>query len=347
MDVGGALKVGPASAGADPGPACYGHGGDGATVTDANMLLGRLRAEAFLGGKGGISLDLEGSAKVFEDLADRLDLNEIETALGVVSVANAAMESALRLVSVERGFDPRGCTLIPFGGAGPLHACDLAESLDIVKILIPRHPGVLSALGLVMADVVHDASLAVLSTAERLLENPSSLEDSYLKISGRIREVLVKEGVSLPKLEAALDLRYAGQSYEISVPFDGLVVKDGIRCSIGSFHKAHEERYGYSCPAEDVEVVAVRVRGVGSGRKLPLVKQPLGDANPEKARTGRNPVWFDADGPEDCPCYDRDRLKAGMRIDGPALVTQFDTTVLIRSRWRCRVDPWLNLVLER
>ena len=358
VDAGGGLRVGPESAGAVPGPVCYARGGDQPTVTDANLVLGRLDAGQFLGGSGAMELNVAASEEALAELGGRLGgLSLHEAALGVLRVANARMERALRRVSVERGHDPRDFTLVPFGGAGPLHACDLAESLGIPRILLPPSPGVLSALGLLIADVVHESSQALLVDAEQLAAQPNALQEMLAALEKRVRTVLAAEGIDDPTLESSLDLRYQGQSYELTVPLamsapgnaptEPNLTTASIRESTEAFHQAHAARYGYAMRSETVEIVTVRLRGTGPGADLHLPQEQLGPPNPEAAHVATKPVWFGSDGPHITACYDRIRLRPGHRFDGPAVVFQFDTTTVVAPGWSASVDERHNLLLAR
>ena len=353
VDAGGGLRVGPESAGAVPGPVCYARGGQQPTVTDANLVLGRLDAGQFLGGSGAMELDVDAAAAALAGLGVRLGgLSVHEAALGVIQVANARMERALRRVSVERGFDPRTFTLVPFGGAGPLHACDLADALGIPRILLPPSPGVLSALGLLIADVVHESSQALLIEAGSLAQEPAPLQEISATLEERVKAVLAAEGVDAPAMEASMDLRYRGQSYELSVPLDlpapaSAQASASVQRSIEAFHDAHDARYGYAVHTESVESVAVRLRGTGSGAELSLPQEPLGPPDPEAARVAAKPVWFGPNGSSPTVCYDRLRLRPGNRLDGPAIIFQFDTTTVVAPGWSASVDERHNLLLAR
>ena len=346
VDAGAVLRVGPESAGADPGPACYGRGGDAPTVTDANLVLGRLDAEHFLGGSDALRLDVEAARSVLRRLGERLGLSPEETALGVLRVANATMERALRRVSVERGYDPRDYVLTPFGGAGPLHACDLAEALGIRRLLVPLHPGVLSALGLLMADVVYDTSRAVLQPLDALLADPALLARSARALADQVGAVLERERAATPTLEALLDLRYTGQSYELEVPLAWPVSAQHLRQAGETFHQDHARRYGYATPERPVEAVTLRVRGRLPRTRPAFAAEPRADTDAQTARRGHKPVWFDADSPTDTPCYDRAALHHGHRFAGPALVFQYDTTLVIPPGWHAHVDAWRNVWIE-
>lgn len=344
VDAGGALQVGPRSAGAAPGPACYGRGGDLPTVTDANLVLGRLDAAAFLDGHGQVTLDEAAARRVLQRLGDQLHLSVEATALGVVRVANATMERALRRVSVERGYDPRDFVLLPFGGAGPLHACELATSLGVSHILCPPHPGVLSAFGMLMAEATSEHSQALLTDALALSEDPAPLTTILASLESRARDALAHEAVSAIETKAAMDLRYRGQSYELTVPLALPVTTDAVSSAIAAFHAAHAQRYGFAMPQERVEAVTVRLRGVAPGAKpkLPLTSTPA-TTDASSACVGVKAVWFDASGPVQTTCYARQLLQFGHRLTGPALIFQYDTTIVLAPGWSAVVDGMQNL----
>ena len=345
VDSGGVLRVGPQSAGADPGPVCYGQGGQTPTVTDANLVLGRLIPSQFLGGDSARPLDVQAAHRAIAHLGQPLELSPEETALGIVRVANATMERALRRVSVECGYDPRSYILVPFGGAGPLHACAIADSLGMKKILVPRHPGVLSALGLLMADITSDVSQALLSTAEELLSNPERLENSINQLKPIVLSRLDSDAGDV-KLDCSLDLRYSGQSYELTVPLSLPVEPDNIRISIEAFHSAHHMRYGYSAPELPVESVAVRLRATVA-REIEIPRPAMSTASPfDIAQAPKAPVYFTADGPMSVPVLRRHALVERCAFGGPALIVQYDSTVLMPPGWDAEVDKWQNLHLK-
>lgn len=353
VDAGGSLRVGPESAGATPGPAGYGRGGTDPTVTDAHLVLGRLRPDAFLGGAGDITIDPDASHRVLGQLGDALGLSAEEAALGVLRVANATMERALRRISVERGHDPRDYVLVPFGGAGPLHACALAEALGIGRILVPRTPGVLSALGLLAADVVHETSRAILQPMDTLLDDPAAIRTPAEDMADTVCTVLHEHGGAdagdgpagaSPEIDAALDMRYAGQSYELTVPLAWPCTQEALQQAQHGFHDQHEQRYGYARPEAPTEGVTLRVRGRLPGEPITWPRESATDGALEPHETV--PVWFDADAPTRTAHYRRDDLRHGHRFTGPALVTQYDATLVIAPGWQAHVDTGRNLWME-
>lgn len=353
VDAGGALRVGPQSAGAQPGPVCYGRGGVEPTVTDANLVLGRLEAGASLGGGSGyagsassdVRLDYAAAHAVLARLGETLGLSAEAAALGVLRVANATMERALRSVSVERGHDARLFTLLPFGGAGPLHACDLAELLGIRRILVPPYPGVLSAWGMLAAPLTSDASLSILQGAGQVQSNPAQLAEAVESMRERLLATL--SPASNVVVSAALDMRYGGQSYELSAPLDLPVESESVGASVNAFHALHQQRYGYAMRDEGVEIVTLRVRAESPAVPPPIVRSPLEGADASHARIGERAIWFAADAPLTAKLYDRALLRPGNRLSGPAAITQYDTITLLPPGWTATLDPCLNLLLER
>ena len=345
VDPGGSLRVGPESAGAEPGPVCYGRGGTEPTVTDAHLLLGRLQAGRLLGGADTLDVAPDAAREAVADLGTSLDRSPEEAALGILRVANAKMERALRRVSVERGHDPRNYTLVPFGGAGPLHAAALAEALGMERVLVPPTPGVLSALGLLMADVVYDTARAVLTRADLLTKDPSPLVEAAEAASEDVRTTLADHGT--PTLALELDLRYVGQSYEISVPLAAPVTGEHVIDAVRVFHDNHRERYGHADSEEPVEVVALRVRGRVETPPPDLPREPKTDQPLDDAMLGTRPVWFDVDGPTDTSTYARTDLHHGHAFDGPGILHQYDTTIVVPPDWHARVDSHQNVWIER
>lgn len=344
LDEGGALRVGPESAGSDPGPICYGREeAREITVTDAHLILGRLDADHFLGGR--MPLDVDRTRHAMQALARRLDLPLEAAAWGVVRVANSNMERAIRTISVERGHDPREFTLVAFGGAGPLHACELASALSIPRVLIPAHPGVLSALGMVLADVVKDYSRTVMLRLDRV--DLATLEGLLEPLQQQARDDLRAEGIAGDQisLQPALDMRYVGQSYELIVPWSGEYTGLADR-----FHEAHRQRFTYANEREAVEIVNVRLKAVGRAAKPHFSHQPGGALDPRIAQVGHKAVGFaDAQAPGGvrtmiAALYERERLAPGHSLVGPAIVFQLDATTAIPPGWVAAVDGWGNLL---
>ncbi len=327
FDAGGALRVGPQSAGADPGPICYGRGSE-PTVTDANLVLGRLDPDFFLG--GAMSLDEPRARKFLEQAKGPLASVE-EFAAGIVRLSEAAMEKAIRVISVERGHDPREFTLVSFGGAGPLHACALARALRIPRVLVPQMPGALSALGILMSDVVKDYSRTVM-----LGPDPARLEKHFRELQQRGEKEMRAERLKPVAMRSA-DVRYAGQGFELSVPFGRDFVK--------RFHQAHRRRYGYADEQRRVEVVNVRVRMVASSETVRFPKRKMARGSGQQAVVKQRRAVF---GGRACqaPVYERARLRAGDTLAGPAIVAEYSATTALPPGCRARVDERENIVIE-
>jgi len=331
FDPGGMLRVGPESAGSDPGPICFGRGVS-ATVTDANLLLGRLAPESFLGGS--VPLERERAEELMLAQAGSLG-SMAEFAAGIVRVVEAEMEKAIRVISVERGYDPRDFALIAFGGGGPLHACALARMLRIPTVVIPSMPGALSALGILMADVVRDYARTVMLTADET----GGLEKHFAELESQARTEFAAEGLDCTA-EYSLDLRYAGQGYELNVPWR---VRDAAK-SIVEFHRIHRERYGFCDPVKRVEIVNLRLRLVASRAPYtPPRREPVpGDG--AAACYARRPIYFDG-GFVPSLLYHREHLKPGDSIAGPAMITEYTSATLLPPACRAVVDPFANLVI--
>ena len=350
LDAGGALQVGPQSAGAAPGPACYHADYDAwraapgrATVTDANLVLGRLDARRFLGGR--MALHEASALAAVGALAAEMGSTVDGAALAIARVANAAMERAIRRVSVERGHDPRRFTLLAFGGGGPLHACELAEALGIPRVLIPPTPGVLSALGMLAAAPARDTSRTALRSLADAGDGLAAwLAEAFAPLSAQAMGDMAAEGheAAALTLRHALDLRYVGQSHELTVDAQP---GDGAAEITAAFHAAHAARYGYARPEAAVELVTLRLSAVAAHKPPPLLRETSGPTDPSAARLGMVEIWF-ADGVHDTALYERDRLRAGHRFDGPAVVYQYDTTTLVPPGWSAWVDERHNLILE-
>ncbi|MDE2699792.1 MAG: hydantoinase/oxoprolinase family protein, partial [Gemmatimonadota bacterium] len=310
IDPGGVLRVGPHSAGADPGPVCYGKGGDDPTITDANLVLGRLNPDYFLGGE--IALDAEAARLAIQQkCADSLGLDLVEAAHGIVEIANAAMVNALRLVSVQRGYDPREFVLVAFGGAGPVHACRLAAEMEIPTTLIPMSPGTTSALGLLVTDLKHDYSTTFICRVDKL--DLKEVATAFRNMEQQGRVILEEEGVQ-DRDKAFLrqvDMRYVGQSYELTVPLSGTEFTPAeIEVLLIYFHREHDRAYGYSAPEEPAEFVNLRLSAIGRIAKPRL--RSLGSNSDAPALKTSRPVYFSASTlVVDCPIYDRYTLAAG------------------------------------
>ena len=334
-DPGGSLRVGPRSAGAKPGPICYERGGTELTVTDANLYLGRLSPEHFLGGKQ--RLPLEPVRATMETFAAEMSLSPTEAAEGILHVANATMERAIRVISLERGFDPRDFTLVCFGGAGAMHAADLARSLSIPRVLVPQAAGILSALGMLLADFVRDYSRTLLVHCAKL--DGADLERAFTELEKRACSEYEKEGFAADQLilERSLDMRYVGQGYEITVP--------AAADFEAAFHDRHRQRYGYADPKRPTELVNVRLKAIGRTEKPNLARQELGEKDATAAVIGECDMVFDGE-PSTASLVDRALLKPGNSLTGPALLVEYSTTTVVPPDFRCRMDEWQNLVLE-
>ncbi|XXJ18896.1 hydantoinase/oxoprolinase family protein [Desulfovibrio caledoniensis] len=335
-DPGGSLAVGPESAGAAPGPICYGRGGERVTVTDANLFLGRIVPGRFLG--GGMTLHADGARQGIERLAEELKLRPAELAEGVLAVANANMERAIRVISVEKGFDPREFTLLAFGGAGGLHCAELALLLGMTRVLVPVDPGILSATGMLMADVVKDYSRTVMRPADAFTEQ--AVEASFAELERDGLAELAAEGVDMERVvhERFLDMRYQGQSFEIVVPFGPDMAE--------RFQALHEKRYGYRNENKPVEVVNVRLRSRGTAdRREPEPGVMRGEKIADRALLGTQQAVFDG-APVAAAILDRAALAPGNRFTGPAIVTEYTSTIVVPPGAEVRVDPWSNLIME-
>ncbi len=346
VDGGGALRVGPASAGADPGPACYGLGGTEPTVTDANLVLGRINPSRSL--NPGLSLQPQLARQYLEEkIARPLRLSIEEAAAGMIRVVNAAMARAMRVVSVQRGHDPRDFTLVAFGGAGPLHAVELARELNIPYVLIPRYPGVTSALGMLHADVRRDYVRTVLLPLSDA--GPENLMGFYAPLEEKGRRELEQEGFSPSGIiiSRQADLRYRGQSYTLTLPVPaGQLAAEDLAILRRSFHLLHRQEYGFCREEAPLEVVNLRVVALGSLPRPPVStpgKKKGSRAAPEPLE--ERPVYFD-DRFLSTPVYRRRDLNPDMSLKGPAVIEQSDTTTLVWPGTSVRVDQWGNLILH-
>jgi len=346
IDAGGLLKVGPRSCGADPGPVCYDRGNTEPATTDANVVLQTLNPVALLDGRMPVRQDL--AKQAVGRLADRLGLSLMDTAQGILSVVTANMARAIRVISVQRGHDPRDYTLMAFGGAGPLHAARLARELDMKRVLVPRNPGILCAMGLLLTDLRADFAKTRLMPATE--ESVDEVARAFDGLAAQALEWFGHEAIAPADRHArrTADMRYAGQNYELAIPLpEGPVTAATIDALNAGFAKAHQQRYGFVADDEPVQLVTLRLEASGKVRKAELVAHP--DAGPDAsgAVTGEREVWFpEAGGWVTTPLYRRDLLKPGNRFTGPAIVEQMDTTTVVLPGMDARVDAYLNLILE-
>jgi N-methylhydantoinase A len=341
VDEGGSLRVGPRSAGADPGPICYGRGGTDPTVTDAHLLLGRIDPASFFEGSADESTVREA---VRESVADPLDLSVAEAAQGILDVANANMERALRVVSVERGHDPRDFSLVAYGGAGPLHAAELAAELDVPRVVVPRSAGVLSALGLLISDAVYEEGVSAVRPWAEV--DPAALTERFEAMAQEGRERLDAEGYppDRRRFERAVDLRYRGQSFDLRVPVpEGRLDAATLDAVAERFHERHERRYGHASPDEPVELVTVRLRsrGVVDPPALSMDEGGATDPAPRTTRAAR----FDGE-VDETPVYDRSALGPGAALAGPAVIEGVESTAVVPPEADAHVDDLGNVVIE-
>ena len=342
----GVLRVGPDSAGAAPGPICYGLGGTEPTVTDANLVLGYLNPEYFLGGR--MPLDVEGARRGIDDhVAGPLGLDVAEAAWGIHQVVTTNMELATRVVSIERGYDPRRLALAAFGGSGPVHGFRLAQALGIPRAILPAAAGVTSAIGLLAAEVRFDTSRSYVRRLDAL--DPaylaSILEDMARQGTAVVREAGVSGTLSVAK---SADMRYVGQGYELSVPIpDGPVDGRTAAALRSAFDRVYAHRYGYSDPQAAVELVTAAVTVTGAGPEVRLAEQPPGARDVAQARKPSRPVYFpETRGYVECAIYDRARLPVGSTIVGPAIVEEPESTTVLPPGAQAEVDRWANLVVK-
>ncbi|HXJ01141.1 MAG TPA: hydantoinase/oxoprolinase family protein, partial [Micropepsaceae bacterium] len=339
----GQLEVGPQSAGAVPGPACYGRGGTAPTITDCNLVLGYLSPDNFLGGK--MRLDVEAAQRAIRtEVGEKLKLSIAEAAEGIVRIINVKMQEAIKAISTMRGHDLRDFHLLAFGGAGPLHAAQIASELGMAGVVVPLYPGVYSAMGLLMSDVKHDYIRSRIAGLGGL--TPDEIGAVFTEMESHAQRDLRDEGFSASSIliERSADLRYAGQGYEITIPLDYPLVSDSMARLRARFDETHKQMFGHTAPEEPVEIVSYRLRGVG---RVPPVELPshraegraLKDALRETRKARFNGVTLD------CPVYQRERLDVGVRFSGPAIVDQLDATMVIPPGLPARVDAFKNILI--
>ncbi len=341
LDVDGSLQVGPRSAGAAPGPAAYGLGGTEPTVTDANVVLGRIGITKRLGGS--IALDATLARRAVADLAESMGrtLGVEPLAEGIVRIAVARMTSAIREISIQRGHDPRDFTLLAFGGAGPMHALALADEIGIPRVLVPRHPGNFSALGLLASDVKHDD---VRTRVGPLGERWARLPDLFAEMEAAARRQLELDGFATAdqQMRRSLDLRYRSQAFELNLELAG----ESLAAIEAAFHARHQAVYGHADPTATIELVNARLTAYGVVPKPAAERHEAAGASLDAALVERRPVWFDG-ARHDCPVWERERLPERAPLAGPAIVEEFGATTVIPPGWRGALDAHGNLRLER
>ena len=348
VDEGGVFRTGPQSAGADPGPACYGRGGTQPTSTDAQLLLGRLRPDQGLLG-GAMQLDVALAEQAMKTVADDLGMSVEEAALGALQIQKYGMTQAIELNSVRRGYDPRDFTLVAAGGAGPLFACDIALELEIPRVLVPPYPGIVAATGLLATDLQHE----FVATERHQLKNldEARLETRFDQLVADALQQLERDAVPEDRrlIRRLADCRYAGQGYEVrfDVPAGALdsawvdQLKEG-------FHRAHEAEYGQRFDAE-IEIINIRAVGIGRVTELKATELGSGDGDPARAQILERDVVFDVDGVADrraTPFYDRALLKAGDKVEGPAIIEQYDSTTVIPPGLAAEIDQFGNIIID-
>ena len=347
IDAGGLLRVGPRSAAADPGPICYDRGNmDEPTVTDANVVLQVLNPTHLLDGR--LAINQAKARQAIARLGERLNLGVMETAQGIISVVVANMAKAIRVISVERGYDPRDYSMLAFGGAGPIHAVRMARALDIPRVIVPKYPGILCALGLLLTDLRTSTSLTRLRPLSD--DQAGRIEQDFAMLEARAGAWFEEEGIEPERrvVIRSIDMRYGGQGYELNIPCTaGRIDAAALTGLREAFERAHRQAYGYVAEAEPIQVTTVRVEAVGLVPKAEFKPEPPTTARVADAITGWRKVWLpEAHGFTDCPIYDRRRLGNGHSITGPAIVDQMDSTTLVLPDQNAVVDPFLNLIIE-
>ncbi len=348
VDRGGAFRVGPQSAGSRPGPAAYGHGGLKPTVTDANLVLGRLDKDHFLGGD--MSLDSAAARTVIDGLAAELGLDPLETAAGILTILNSNMANAIRSRTVQKGLDPRDFALVAFGGAGPLHGAEVADMLGIPEVVVPAHPGITSAAGLLTTDLKYDAIKTEFQVQGAI--DLSKLSGDFASLEADLRRQYAADGIADRdiRLSRAGDLRYLGQGYELRIEFpDGIIDAATLEEVWQAFHAGHEAEYGHVFPDSQIEIVNIRMTGVGLMPKI-AAPSPRGDSAPAAARLHSGDCVFRIDGALrtfETIYYARQRLATDVPVPGPAVFVQTDTTTVVPPGWFATVETGDNMILRR
>ncbi len=348
VDSGGALRVGPRSAGAEPGPACYGQGGTQPTITDANLVLGRLNPDYFAGGSMRLDPDLSAAA-IHEHCAGPLGMGVEAAADGIIEIANAMMVGALRLVSVQRGHDPRDFLLVAFGGAGPAHAARIAQDSGMAGVLIPPSPGTASALGLLATDLRLDRTATNLELADKV--DASVLDQKFRTLESESIVALRADTSTGPGVQfrRSVEMRYYGQSFELDIPAPaGTLDEQGLTAIVSAFHEEHKRAYGFNVPGEPVELVNLRVVAVQPITK-PATRTAAGDSEtrPTEAKGSRQVFFADLGGWTDTAVYDRYAMAPGANVEGPASIEEADSLTVVPPTWEANVDEHGNLMLTR
>ena len=340
------MKVGPRSAGADPGPVCYGKGNAEPTVTDANIVLQTLNPRYLLGGRMAVRQDLARAA--IERLAGSLHMDAMATAQGIISVVTANMARAIRVISVQRGHDPRDYTLMAFGGAGPLHAARLARELEIGRVLVPANPGILCAMGLLLTDLRADFATTRLMPLEA--GAVAEIERAFSTLNAQADAWFAQEEIAADarRLQRTVDMRYAGQNYELAIPLpDGPIMARTLDLLAQGFADAHQRMYGFLADNEPVQLVTFRLEATGLVSKATMKAYPSAGEDARHAIRESREVWLaESRAFVACPVYAREELKSGNRFMGPAIVEQMDATTVVLPGMTAQVDPYLNLILE-
>jgi N-methylhydantoinase A len=339
IDAAGSLRNGPQSAGSDPGPACYGRGGEEPTNTDANLLLGRL-GERLIG--GAMTLDRSAAERSIARVGEPLELDTDEAAQAIVEVANANLADAIRLALIRRGHDPRDFVLVAFGGAGPLHGAELARELSIPVVLVPPNPGITSALGCLLVDIRHDFSEMHLVPANET--EPSEIESRFHALEDRARDRLRAEGIADEDIALlrSLDMRYLGQWRSLEIPVEGEVAS--LEDLTARFHDEHERQHAYKREETPVEIYQLKVTAIGTIPKPELPREETGVHEPDPKE--HREVIFGDEGMVRAAVYERDGLGPGARIEGPAIIEQLDSTVVVPPEDEAEVDGWSNIIIR-
>jgi N-methylhydantoinase A len=341
------VRVGPDSAGALPGPVCYGQGGQDPTITDADLTLGYLNPDNFVG--GGLRLDRAAAVEaIARKIAAPLGLDPLRAAAGIVRIIDVKMQEAVKAISTRRGYDLREFTLVAFGGAGPVHASRVARELGMARVLVPLYPGCTSALGLLTADVRHDYVRSKLDRVATL--DLTAANAIFAELEAQARAELAAEGFGAAelRLERHLDFRYAGQGYEVRVPApDAALTAETLAATRRAFDQLHEQQFGHAAPEEPAEIVNYRVVGYGLVPKVELPTFAPASAPAEDAHVGTRRAYFGELGAEiACPIYDRAHLAPGHTLTGPCIIEQLDSTTVVLPEQSLRVDAYGNLILE-